>query len=250
MSVRHIDDHLSPADREAAALFRGAADDVVPGRGPDLDEVVALGRRRSLRRRGVEALAVAAGVGLLVAAGIAGRPASVPLLPASPQPERSVAPAQTLDELARGASGALTDAGVLTSEPLEWRSLQRSTGGSDLEGHTASAYVPVVGASLDVVSLRTVGGPAVQDEASCATMPAAIGATGHEATCTESVVSGGRLVKVTDGSRTSVTFALDGHLTQVDTDIATLGAGPQLANPRALPPEVLVQLATDSRLRW
>ena len=250
MSVRHIDDHLSPGDRETAALFRGAADDVVPGYGPDLDEVVALGRRRSLRRRGVEALAVAAGVGLLVVAGLAGRPASVPLLPASPSPERSVAPAQTLDELARGASGALTDAGVLTSEPLEWQSVQRATGDSVLDGYTAGAYVPVVGASLDVVALRTVDGPAVQNETSCATVLPAVGASGHEVTCTESVVSGGRLVTVTDGSRTSVTFALDGHLTQVDTDIATLGAGPQLANPRALPPEVLVQLATDPRLRW
>ena len=252
MNVQHLDDHVPADDREGVALLRRGAEAVAPSRGPDLDDVLRGGRRQVRRRRaaGLGALALAALVGVAVVEGT-GRPDA---LPAAPAPDVTVVPVErsAADFYAR-VDAALADAGVEPDGDLRWRSHRKVEDGVLWSGFSADTYVPGIGSSLVVTSLRREDPAPEAGTAPAAVCEALLGRyqqAGEDAVCEESDVPQGHLVTLEMDAWTAVWLSTPSTLVQVESDVGTLGSGPQLANPRALPEETLVALATDPRLRW
>lgn len=253
MNVQHLDDHVPAEDRESVALLRRRAEGVPPSRGPDLDDVLGMGRRH-VRRRHAAAAAGIALAGLVALAVVEGteRRESVP---AAPGPDVTVVPVErSAADFYDRVDDALADAGVETDRDLRWRSQRKMQDGVLWSGFRTEAYVPATGSSLVVTSLRredpaekpaAPGGPA-----GCQELLAYHQQAGEDAVCEESEVEGGDLVTLRINEWTVVGLITPSTVVQVETDVSTLGSGPQLENPRALPEATLVELATDPRLRW
>ena len=253
MNVQHLDDHVPAQDRESVALLRRRAEAVTPSRWPALDDVLRRGRRHVRLRRTAAAggVALAGLVALAVVQG-AQRPEA---LPAAPVPDVTVVPVErSAADFYDRVDEALADAGVETDRGLRWRSQRKIEDGVLWSGFGTQAYVPATGSSLVVTSLRreepAAEPGAAADPGACAKLLAYYQQAGEDAVCEESDVAGGHLVTLTMDEWTVVGLSTPSTLVQVESDVSTLGSGPQLESPTALPEETLVELATDPRLRW
>lgn len=250
MTVLRLDDHLPPEDRETVALLRREAERVEPSHGADLEAVLLSGRRRAARRR-YGALAVAAAAAAVTAAVAAGTAPVQPVVPAQPVPEVTVVPTQ------RSASAhyarveqAMADAGIVVDGEPRWRSERKVDGGVLWSGFTTRVYVPSAGASLMMSSLRRAGaGPEPADDG-CAPVVGAFEDAGEPVTCEESDVAGGRLVVAAGQGWSAATLSTPSTRVTAESSVDTLGSGPQVQNPAALPAQTLAELAADPRLRW
>jgi hypothetical protein len=278
MSVYRLDDHLPEGDRAAVTLFRREAERLEPGRGPELDAVLASGRRRLARRRLAALGAAAAVAGVTVVSALAadtGRGAGQ-VLPAGPGP--TVTTKEELrspSDLYRATDEALADAGLATAGRMRWSSTsgavfagqylprtdsRAGTGGIEatqarglpVDGLRASGFWGVVvlpghGAELEVKSLRLAErAPADADYCGWFTL------TDRGTDCRAEATDAGLLVTLSRTARSARTVVLvqDRSVVFVSSDVSSSGDARGAADPAPLPLPVLADLASDPRLQW